>query len=233
MSTAGVRLLPGARSGVAQITVDADGENTIAVAPGANTLFDGSGVVCVTPHPGETLVSLFQNEIPQDATETLIEKAHAAGHRVIWNLAPTLSRRPSERILRIVDYLVCNRNELAALTGGSPAEAEIDMVIEQTRIPLAWGVANLVVTLGKRGSLWLTANACVAVPAFPVSAIDTVGAGDCFCGVFAAALSEGSDPRAAMRAAAAAAAISTTRQGAQTSMPAREEVDAFLRQRGA
>jgi len=232
MSTAGVRVVPGAHSGVAQITVDAVGENTIAVAPGANTLFDGSGITWRVPRPGEVLVSLFQNEVPQDTTETLIENAHDAGHVVIWNLAPTLSRRPSERTLRFVDYLVCNRNELAALTGGTSAEAESGKVIAQARIPLAWGVVNLIVTLGKEGSIWVSPKAAVPVGAFSVDAVDTVGAGDCFCGVFAAALSEGMDVPGALRTAAAAAAISTTRQGAQTSMPMREEVVAFLSRRG-
>ena len=114
---------------------------------------------------------------------------------------------------------MCNRNELAALTGGSSAEAATESLIEQARIPLAWGVANLVVTLGRQGSIWLTADESVTVPAFPVNAVDTVGAGDCFCGVFAAALSEGFAPRAALRAAAAAAAISTTRRARKPRCP--------------
>ena len=223
----GVRVLPGVSSGVAAITVDAQGENTIAVASGANAMFSDNGIDFQRPPRGETWISLFQNEVPQDATERLIVRAHEAGHVVLWNLAPTLSRRPSDASFRAADYLICNRNELAAIAGASenPEEA--------ARIPLAWGVANVIVTLGREGSVWVGPKGLVRVEAFAVNAVDTVGAGDCFCGVLAASLAEGRDVKEALHRASAAAAISTTRRGAQTSMPARGEIEEFLTARGA
>jgi ribokinase len=224
ISTRGVRVLPGVHSGIAQITVDAVGENTIAVAPGANTRFRADGIEIPSAGAVARCVSLFQNEVPMEATEELISRAAAAGHMVLWNLAPTIERRPENQTLAAVDYLICNRNELAALTGNAGLGLD-----EAVRVPLGWGVRNLVVTLGREGSLCAGAAGTLRQEAFAVEAVDTVGAGDCFCGVFAVALSEGADPRVALRRAAAAAAISCTRRGAQDSMPLRGEIDDFLR----
>ncbi len=226
ISTSGVRVLPGVHSGIAQILVDASGENTIAVAPGANMRFSADGIEIPPAAAGERCVSLFQNEVPLEATEALISRADAAGHTVLWNLAPTIERRPERRTLACVDYLICNRNELAALTGSADLPLE-----ESVKVPLAWGVRNMLVTLGSEGSLCAGAAGTVKQEAFPVEAVDTVGAGDCFCGVFAVALVNDQPMKEALRRAAAAAAISCTRRGAQDSMPMRSEIDDFLRDR--
>jgi ribokinase len=217
-----VRVLPGVSSGVAQITVDAVGENTIAVAPGANAHFSDEGIDLPRPPLGQAWVSLFQNEVPQKATENLILRARAAGHVVLWNIAPTLSRPPSPESLRGLDYLICNRNELAAVTGtsGDPETA--------ARLPLSWGVRNVIVTLGGEGSVSAGESGAGRQRAFSVRSIDTVGAGDCYCGVLAASIAEGSRVEDALRRASAAAALSTTRRGAQPSMPMRSEIDEFL-----
>jgi len=227
VSTRGVRVLPGVSSGVAQITVDSDGENTIAVAPGANAMFSAAGIELPPPPRGETWVSLFQNEVPQKAIEALIQTAHEAGHLVLWNLAPTFSRRPADATMRAVDFLICNRNELAAVTGmsGDPETA--------ARTLFARGVRAVIATLGKEGSLLIREQGTRQVDAFPVDAVDTVGAGDCFCGVLAASLAGGFEVGAALQRASAAAAISTTRRGAQPSMPTRKEIDALLTGKGA
>ncbi|MBE3063628.1 MAG: ribokinase [Spirochaetes bacterium] len=238
VSTRGVRVVAGIHSGIVQVMVDAEGENTMAVAPGANMKFSAEGVEVNRPPKGDLWVSVFQNEVPREATEALIVKAHAAGHLVIWNVAPTIGLRPKPATLAAVVYLVCNRNELRALTkdwaeegrerAGEPAADEEDESL--ARLPLAWGVRNLIVTLGRQGSLWVNAAGTFRQPAFRVEAVDTVGAGDCFCGVFASSLAEGRDPKEALVRASAAAAISTTRKGAQTSMPRRGEIERFLAQ---
>jgi ribokinase len=234
VSTRGVRMLSDAASGIAQITVDSEGENTIVVAPGANDRFGPEGVEVPSPARGETWVSLFQNEVPQDATEALILKARAAGHTVFWNLAPTLSRRPLEQALRAVDCLICNRNELAGLTGRPRLSSDDPQGVEEdARAPLAWGVRSLIVTLGRKGSMHVTSTGAQTVRAFEVKAVDTVGAGDCYCGVLAASVAQGLEMMQAMRRASAAAAISTTRQGAQPSMPMRAEIEEFLSRQDA
>jgi ribokinase len=168
----------------------------------------------------------LQNEVPQEATEQIISVAHGAGHLVLWNLAPTWSRRPSDAALRAVDFLICNRNELAALTGkqGDPAE--------DARTLLAWGVGSIIVTLGREGSLLIGKDATLRVNAYTVEAIDTVGAGDCFCGVLAASMAGRLPVEAALRRASAAAAISTTRRGAQPSLPTDREIEELLSRQG-
>jgi len=229
VSTRGVRVLPGVASGVAEITVDTAGENTIVVAPGANDRFGPEGVEIPSPSPGETFVSLFQNEVPQESTEALILRAREAGHMVFWNLAPTLSRRPADHALRAVECLICNRNELADLAGRPRSTSDDPAGVEEdAHVPLGWGVRSLIVTLGRKGSMFITAAGLQAVRAFPVKAVDTVGAGDCYCGVLAASVAEGLPITGAMRRASAAAALSTTRRGAQPSMPTREEIEEFL-----
>jgi ribokinase len=229
VSTRGVRVLPDVASGVAGITVDGTGENTIVVAPGANDRFGPEGVEIPSPSPGEVFVSLFQNEVPQATTEALIVAAKAAGHIVFWNLAPTLSRRPSDEALRAVECLICNRNELADLTGRPRSTSDDPTGMEEdARVPLSWGVRSLIVTLGRKGSTWITTSGAQAVPAFPVQAVDTVGAGDCYCGVLAASVAQGLPISPAMRRASAAAALSTTRRGAQPSMPTLAEIEEFL-----
>lgn len=223
ISTTGVRVRAGARSGVALIMVDSEGENSIAVAPGANMQFEAEGVEIPAVPRGETWVSLFQNEIPRETTEALIVRTRRAGCVVMWNIAPTIGRRPGPEILRSVDYLVCNKNEIQALVGGN------EDLESQARVPLAWGVRNVIVTLGRKGSIWVSGREMHSQEAFPVEAVDAVGAGDCFCGVLAAFLATGEPVAAALRWASAAAAISTTRRGAQPSMPTRAEIDDFLK----
>ncbi len=234
VSTAGVRLLPGVASGIAQITVDSAGENTIVVAPGANDRFVAHGVTIPPSSRGETCVSLFQNEVPQDTTEALIRECRRAGHRVFWNLAPTVARPPARDVLAAVDCLICNRNELAALMGRARSSSDDrDGVEQDARVPLEWGVGSVIVTLGRKGSVYVSPARAEAVAAFEVKAVDTVGAGDCYCGVLAASVAQGMEMTAAMRRASAAAAISTTRKGAQPSMPTAAEIEAFLSRPGA
>jgi ribokinase len=187
--------------------------------------FEPDGVE-VPPVPrGETWVALFQNEIPRQTTEALIRKTHTAGCVVMWNIAPTIGRQPGPEILQCVDYLVCNKNEIQALVG---AQGDFE---ELAKKPLAWGVKNVIVTLGRNGSIWAAGQSVHQQASYPVESIDAVGAGDCFCGVLAAGIASGSSVETAMRRASAAAAISTTRRGAQPSMPASPEIEDFLKSR--
>ena len=227
VGTAGVQVAAGAGSGLALIIVDEAGENTIAVAPGANMLFDARAVRVPPCGGGRTCVSLFQNELAPEAVALLVPAAKAAGHLVIWNFAPAARTRPGPETLRDVDYLVCNRAELSALacTAESP---ETGALLLRER-----GARNVIVTLGKEGSLWVAASGVLRQDAFPVKAVDTVGAGDCFCGVLAASLAESFEVETSLVRASAAAAISVTRRGAQTSMPPREEIERFMAERGA
>ena len=211
----------GVHSGIAQIIVDSNGENIIAVAPGANFLFNLKDVTIPEYPEHTTAVSLFQNEISQPITEAVIRECKKRKMLVLWNMAPASHQKPSQATLEAVDFLICNRPELIAITGEGNSEVLANKL-------LSWGVRNVVVTLGEKGSLLVTAEETYYQEAFPVEVVDTVGTGDCFCGVFASSLSFGISVKKSLRRASAAAALSATIRGAQNSMPSANEIDIFL-----
>jgi ribokinase len=221
VSTRGVRVRAGIHTGIAQIIVDRRGENVIAVASGANSLFTPADVTMPPLPEDETVVALFQNEVPQASTEALIGKCKGQGMTVLWNAAPAPLTQPGSATLSSVDCLICNEPELKALAGEGDAET-------LARELLQMGVSSVLVTLGERGCLLATPAEVHRQPAFPVTVVDTVGTGDCFCGVFAAALSRRAPVAGALREASAAAALSASVRGAQTSMPTAEQVGKFL-----
>jgi ribokinase len=206
-----------APTGCASICVDPAGRNQIAVAPGANMLARAAQVedAALTP----STVVLLQMEVPADEVAALIHRAKARGARVVLNLAP-----PGElpvAALRALDLLVLNEHEaavLAARLGCADTAAALREVL----------AVDVAVTLGAAGAEAATAAGRIVVPAVPVTPVDTTGAGDCWCGVLCAALDRGQGLEAAMRRAAAAAAIACTRPGAASSSPLAQETDALL-----
>ena len=221
ISTQNITMKAGIHSGIAQIIVDKRGENLIAVAPGANSLFSLCDITFPEYSEGETIVSLFQNEIPQLSTEAIIQECKKRKMLVLWNIAPACQEKPSRETLGAVDFLICNRPELIALVGEGNNETLVHVL-------QSWGVTNVIVTLGEKGSLLVTGRETYYQEAFPVNAVDTVGTGDCFCGVFACSLSFGMSVKESLRRASAAAALSATVRGAQTSLPSANEIDRFL-----
>lgn len=217
-------------SGTALISVDAAGENAIVVVPGANaeriSLTDSQRAVVVAAD-----VLLTQLEIPLP----LVIEAAQARSASAWHLlnaapsAPLGGLTSHADLLDSVDVLIVNEHEALDIGGGGDLEAAI--------AAMARRVPALVVTLGHKGSLVLCGGARINVPAFPATAIDTTGAGDTFCGMFAAALA--SSNRApgtvdaalladAARAGAAAASLAVTRPGAQDAVPSAADVAALL-----
>jgi len=221
ISTQHITVKRGIHSGVAQIMVDAKGENLIAVASGANFLFTTRDVILPQHFKNSTDVCLFQNEIPQATTEALIQECKKRGFLVLWNTAPVCQEKPPRQTLKSVDFLICNRPELRALVG----EGDDETLAVKLR---GWGVGNIIVTLGDKGSLLVSDEGVYYQVAFPVKVVDTVGAGDCFCGVFACSLSFDMPVRECLRRASAAAALSASVRGAQTSMPSASKVETFL-----
>lgn len=216
-----VRSTAGGATGVALILVDARGENSIAVAGGAN---DRLGVDDIERARGAIEaadVLLVQLEVPTEAVARAVAIARAARRTVILNPAP--ARPLPAGLLAAVDVLTPNETEAESLAGSSGADAE-----SLCRSLLADGCGAVVLTRGAAGALVATPDGTEAIPAFPVTAIDTVAAGDVFSACLATALSEGADLPSAARFAAAGAAISVTREGAQTSAPHRTEIDRLL-----
>ena len=214
-------------TGTAVICVEPGGENIILVSPGANAS-------CTTDylraHDDAFLACdllLLQCEIPLDAAWYAIERAHALGKTVILNPAPAPDEIPPA-LLAQVDYLIPNETELLRLLPLSPdGEASLSSM---ARHLLLQDVGHIVVTLGADGALLVDAAGQQAFPTFPVEAVDTTAAGDCFSGGFAVALSEGRSLPEAIAFAHAAAALSTTRHGAQPSLPDRKQVETLLAQ---
>ncbi len=204
-------------TGQAFIVVDAAGENTIVVASGANATLS-----TLDPADARTLadtgVLLLQLELPLALVTEAAATAHAAGAVVMLNAAPARTLPPE--LFRAIDVLIVNEHE-ACLVGGSGDLAG-------ACAKLAALVPRVIVTLGSAGSILFEGGEEIARIAAPrVSAVDTTGAGDTFCGAFAAAIAEGQPFEAAARFATLAAALSVQSIGAVPSVPTRAQILAF------
>jgi ribokinase len=208
-----------AATGVAQIVVDDQGRNTIVVAPGANGRLAAPDVRLAQPAfiPGSVLI--LQLEIPLEAVETAIQMGADNKLIVVLNPAPAQELRPV--LLQQVDYLILNESELMLLSG----EAERQAAIRQLQ---DWGCRTILVTLGEDGALLVEGQTQMHLEAYPVKAVDTVGAGDAFVGAFAAGIAKGRTPLDAANMGNAAGALAVTRHGAQSSLPYSEEIDLLL-----
>lgn len=209
-------------SGVALIMINRNGDNIIAVAPGANGQLSSSDVQAAESAFQAADALLLQLEIPMEAVQTAIDLALKYHIKVILNPAPA-TRLPDE-IIRSVDFLTPNEAELSMLTGNT---TDPGFHIAKD-FAYHHGIQALVVTLGAKGAYVLIGDTERIVPGYSVIAIDTVAAGDAFNGALAVALSRGDDPLEAVRFANAVGAISVTRVGAQPSLPKLEEVIKFL-----
>jgi ribokinase len=211
-------------SGVALIFVGNDGQNSIAVASGANAKLSLADIRKAKAAFGKASVLLVQLETPLATVEAAVELARQAGGRVILNPAP--ARPLSVRLLKRIFLLTPNESEAELLTG-LPVDCKASAATAAHKL-LAAGVQNVIVTLGARGAYVAAKGVSQLVPAFKVKAVDSTGAGDVFNGALAVALGEGKPLLEAARFATAAAAISVTRMGAQSSAPTRAEIDAVL-----
>jgi ribokinase len=220
VDTSAVARIPGP-SGVAQIQVADHGQNSIIVVPGAN----GAVTPELTRKHADLIqaagIVLLQLEIPLDTVLAACELCSAAQVPVILDPAPAASL--PDAIFPQLAWFTPNETELGLYSGNRfPPETA-------ARQLQARGVHGVALKRGAEGVYIAGPSGEAAwIRAFPVEAIDTVAAGDCFNGAFAVALLEGNSPTEAARLASAAAAISVTRRGAQAAMPTRAEVDAFL-----
>jgi len=219
-------------TGVALIGVDAQGQNAITVASGANFQVSAQDIDRALPAIRRASAILLQLEIPRDTVLYAAQQAHEAGIPVILNPAPASLTDPlPDSLLARIDVLTPNEYEAAALLGLA-YQPESDWAAIADRL-IAKGVKAVVITLGQEGCIIADATASHYVPAVSVTAVDTTAAGDCFTGALSVALAEGRSLEEAARFAAQAAAISVTRPGAQPSLPIRSEVDASFVSREA
>ena len=203
-----------APTGVALINVDAQGENQIAVASGANAEVEPGAVERAVGAAGPGVV-LTNHEIPLAAR---LAAARAAAGPVVLNPAP--AGEIADELLALGPILTPNAGEAAELTGERDPEAAASALTARTGAPV-------IVTLGPQGALCARkVSDTFLAPAPTLTPVDTTGAGDAFNGALAVALAEGRELRDAVTFAVAAAALSTRAEGAREGMPRRDEVDA-------
>jgi ribokinase len=202
-------------SGVALVVVDAEGENTIVVTPGANGAFAAlTEAELATIQGADVLVC--QLEIPVETVTQAAVAAHAAGVRVLLNAAP--ARDLPDELLAAVDLLVVNEGEAQAILGSGRDDPAALLSV----------VPRAVVTLGDEGAWYVSRDGeGTRVPAFKVDTVDSTAAGDAFTGALAVAWGEGRDLVDAVRWACAAGAVCARRLGASVSLPTRDEIDAL------
>ncbi len=212
-------------AGVALIALDREGNNQIVVAPGSNHRLTPEDLESSQHFWGDADFLLIQMEMPQETVECALDLAKRHQMTTILNPAPAAPL--SAQTYSQVDILTPNEREASDLTG-----VEVRTVDDARHAATSLrssGCRTVIVTLGKDGALLSSEKGEEHFPAFPVSSIDSVAAGDAFNGALAAALSFGSTLPEAIRFANAAGALSTTRRGAQESLPERGEVEALLR----
>ncbi len=230
----GLRTVEGP-SGVALVVVDARGQNTITVAPGANAALSSA---VVAEAAAETLAgtdaALLQLEIPAEAVRAACRLAGDAGARTILNAAP-LPERVSDEILALVaacDVLVVNQSEAAQLLAQVRGHRPDDWGAAADALR-GLGPGAVVITLGADGAVAATDTGCFRQRGFTVDTVDGTGAGDNFCGALAVGLAELVPWPDALAAACAAGAIATTRLGAQAAVASRSEIAELLESQGS
>lgn len=217
-------------TGVAIIHVDEAGQNSITVAPGANSVLSPNDVDSATWAFENVRCVLLQLEIPIETVAAGLRQARGRG--AIGILDPAPARALGKEVLQLVDIATPNENEACVLAGVAPNRLNPTDAIAIGQRIRGMGVKSVIVKLGDQGCVYCAADRTFVAPGFAVRAVDSTAAGDTFNAALAVALVEGlgmaSDMEAAVRFANAAAAISVTRAGAQTSAPDRADVERLL-----
>ena len=201
-------------TGHASIEVNPQGENSIIILGGANRAVSPETVEAALAKVDAGDILLLQNEI--NGLDAIIRRAADKGLRILFNPAP-MEAAVKELPLHLLDTLIVNEGEGRALGGDMDA------------LRAAYPRQKILLTQGSRGATLWTGSERLFQPAFPVKAVDTTAAGDCFLGYYAAALAENLPYADALRLASAASALAVQRQGAAPSIPIRREVEGFLK----
>ncbi len=223
-----VKATPGTSSGVALISVDSEGANTIVVVPGANGRLAPPDIKRSLALICSAGMILTQLEVPLVTIEFLAEAAYAHGIPLMLDPAPACPL--SQQLLKRVSWLTPNETETTILCGCKADRLNLRMAREYAHALLERGVRNVVIKMGDRGAFAAgSAGWEKLIPVFRVRAVDSTASGDAFNAGLAVALMKGEAPLDAVRFASGVAALSVTRHGAQPSMPTDREVAGFLR----
>ncbi len=223
IDTTYVTLTADVASGVALITVDDDGNNVIVVAPGANGILSIEDVERAAVDIAAAGAVVAQLEVPVETVLRAAQRAHEASVPFILDPAP--ARPLPAELLEKVSVLTPNETETRILTGIEVTDERTARLAAERL--LAAGVEAVVVTMGAQGYLWAEGQAAEFVPAPSVKVVDSTAAGDAFTGSLAVGLAQGQTVSDAALFAARVAALSVTKMGAQSSLPTRQDVDAF------
>jgi ribokinase len=221
-----IATVAGAPSGVALITVETSGENRIAYVPGATLEVSPDHCVQALNTVQPDLI-LAANELSPACHRQLFRTAKERGVWVVFNAAP--DPHQARDILSLIDVLIVNRGEAAAMAGIEPGDNRPAYLVDRLRDA---GAREVVITLGAEGACGWTDGRHFMQPAPVVEAVDTTGAGDAFCGAVAARLLAGDSLVEAVRYGVVAGALSATRPGAQSSIPFAGEIEYALRSPG-
>ncbi len=209
-------------SGIAFITIDIKGENMIVVSSGANRKITKQDLKKINFESYSYLV--LQLEIPLDVVEEALIMAKAKNIKTILNVAP--AQKLSQSVIKNIDYLILNEGEAALLANKQVSNK--NSAKQAAKILVDKGANTVIVTLGADGLIWQSPESNGDLDAHKITVVDTTSAGDCFCGAFAVALSENKDLENSLEFANAAAALATTKKGAQASLPNRAEIEKIL-----
>ena len=214
------------RTGAAQIMVDENGRNAIIVVTGASDLMSVDDVRAADTLIKEADALLVQWEMPIQTSIAAMKIAKEAGTKIVFNPAPMGNDLP-DSIFGLCDIICLNETEIAELTGMS-VESRIQ-IAAAAEVLMGKGASSVVVTLGEKGAFYTSQEATYTIEPQKVNAVDSTGAGDCFCGSLGYFLAlkkqlSGVDIREALQKANRIAAISVQRKGTQTSYPDREEI---------
>lgn len=211
-------------TGVGMPLIDDSGDNSIVIIPRANTALSAKNINQGYEAIANSDILLLQLEVPIEASQRAAEIAKENSTIVILNPAP--AREIPDTLLDLVDILTPNESETEILSGiSATTEKEAK---EAARILMDKGVETVILTLGSRGSLLLTATVESFFPANQVDVVDTTAAGDAFCGALAASLANGSTIEEAVKTGNAAGALAVTKLGAEPSLPKKADLDQFL-----
>ena len=225
VDTSGISLDSSEKTGIAIICVDSNGENTIVAVYGANMACGSQEIEATAERISESSVLLLQNEIPAFTSQSISARCKEIGTTIVWDPAPASNEHI--HLLQASDFVTPNEIEATALAGIEVST--VDSAIKACEIISSMGKATPIIKMGDLGVVYMDAHGIKHQIGFEVDAIDTVAAGDAFNAGFAVALTEGLNVNEAVRFACAAGALATTKYGAQSSMPFRNEVDSFLK----
>jgi ribokinase len=220
-----VKKIEGVSTGIASITVDSAANNCIIVVSGANNMLTTEDIEASYDAIQNSDVVVAQLEVPIASVEIALRTAKQLGKLTILNPAPAIQLE--DKFLANVDILVPNDTELEILSG-IQIKYDADL-IKAAQVLMDKGVRELIVTLGSKGSMHINKSGLKIYPAYQVAAVDTTAAGDSFIGAVAVAINEGKSLEEAIYFATAVGAITVTREGAQSSLPLRKEVETFIK----